>query len=246
MARVSVRALHHYDEIGLLVPSGRSTAGYRLYTDRDLERLQEILFFRELGFALEEIKRLLSDKNVDRKTLLLAQKNDLVQKASRLHSVVALIDRTLDAMTKGKAMSDQELFDGFAGPDAIARDEEAKARWGDTDSYKESARRTRLYTKDDWAAMRDESEAITQGFANLLAGGVSPQDERAIALAERARLHIDRWFYPCSPSMHVTLGEMYVQDPRFAQNYDRHAPGLAQFVCEAIRANDDSARRARF
>src|SRR5579872_1874814 len=96
IARVSVRTLHHYDEIGLLKPSGRSRSSYRLYTGGDLERLQQILFFRELGFALEDIARIVRDPAFDRREALVAQRAMLVEKGERLRTMVALVDKTLD------------------------------------------------------------------------------------------------------------------------------------------------------
>src|SRR5580698_8782932 len=136
LARISVRALHHYDEIGLLEPSGRTEAGYRLYTDRDVERLQQVLFFRELGFALEDVARILRDPHFDRRQALIAQRAMLVEKGERLKSMVALVDRTLDSLGKGIVMSTEELFDGNFNPGAY--EEEAKQRWGKTDTYAES------------------------------------------------------------------------------------------------------------
>jgi len=235
LARLSVRALHHYDEIGLLKPSGRTESGYRLYTDRDIERLQQVLFFRELGFALEDVSRILRDPHFDRRQALIAQRAMLVEKGERLQAMVALVDRTLDSLGKGIVMSAEELFEGNFNPGAY--EEEAKQRWGKTDSYAESQKRTKGYTKEDWQKVRAEADAITGELAELFASGAPPADLRALDLVEKHRLHIDRWFYPCSRAMHVSLGEMYVSDPRFAEHYDKRKPGLAQFVCDAIRAN---------
>jgi DNA-binding transcriptional MerR regulator len=240
LARVSVRTLHHYDEIGLLEPSGRTESGYRLYTSRDLERLQQVLFFRELGFALEDVTRILRDPAFDRKQALIAQRAMLVEKGKRLEAMVALVDRTLESLEKGQVMDAEQIFEGDFQPGAY--EEEVKERWGRTDSYAESKRRTSRYTKDDWQRMRQEAEAIAQELADAFGAGVRAKDARATDLAERHREHIDRWFYPCSREMHVGLGEMYVADPRFAEHYDRRKPGLSQFVCDAIKAN---AKRAR-
>jgi DNA-binding transcriptional MerR regulator len=237
LAHISVRALHHYDEIGLLAPSGRSQAGYRLYTDRDLERLQQVLFFRELGFALEDIRRILSDPGFDRKKALVAQRALLVEKAERFGAMVALVDKALDALKKGNIMDKNEMFEGLG-----EYEQEAKTRWGGSAEYTESARRTKRYTKEDWKTIRAEWDATLEGFAQALAAGVAPTDPHAMDAAERARLHIDRWFYPCSHEMHAALGGMYVTDARFADNYERKAAGLAQFVCDAIRANAARAR----
>jgi DNA-binding transcriptional MerR regulator len=235
LTRISVRALHHYDEIGLLAPSGRTESGYRLYTDKDIERLQQVLFFRELGFALEDVARILRDPHFDRRQALIAQRTMLVEKGERLRSLVALIDRTLDSLGKGIDMSAEELFDGEFQP--AAYEEEAQARWGKTEAYAESKRRTKGYTKEDWNQIRRETDEVIAKLAELFASGAPPTDPRALDLAEEHRLQIDRWFYPCSRAVHRGLGEMYVSDPRFSAVYDARKPGLAQFVCEAIRAN---------
>src|SRR4051812_29152036 len=147
VARVSVRALHHYDEIGLIKPSGRSGSGYRLYTDLDLERLQQVLFFRELGFPLEEILRLLADPSFDRRSALLAQRTRLAENAERASALLRLIDKTIETMQKGESMKPEEMFDGFK---PVQYEEEAKARWGNTSAHAESLRRTKLYSPEDW------------------------------------------------------------------------------------------------
>jgi DNA-binding transcriptional MerR regulator len=154
LARVSVRALHHYDEIGLLAPSGRTQAGYRLYTDGDIELLQQVLFFRELGFVLDDVARILRDPRFDRRQALLAQRAMLVEKGARLEAMVALVDRTLESLGKGIVMSAEEMFDGDFNPGAY--EEEARARWGKTDAYAESKKRTKGYTKEDWQRARAE------------------------------------------------------------------------------------------
>jgi DNA-binding transcriptional MerR regulator len=237
LARTSVRTLHHYDEIGLLRPSGRSRSSYRLYTGQDLERLQQILFFRELGFSLEDIGRILKDPSFDRREALVAQRALLVEKGERLRAMVTLIDETLDGMERGAAMKPEEMFEVFGDFDAKAHEEEVARRWGKTEAYAESARRTKRYTKEDWTAIRDEMNAIHAAFAEAMASGAKPTDVTVMDVAERARRHIDARFYPCSPAMHVALGQMYVSDPRFTESYERIRPGLAQFVCDAIRAN---------
>ncbi len=136
-------------------------------------------------------------------------------------------------------MSDEELFDGL---DPIARNEaefgaEVRNRWGDTDAYAESSRRAKAYTAQDWDAIKAEGEAVESALAELMRTGVPAEDAAAMDLAERARLHIDRWFYPCSHEMHAGLGDMYVADPRFAAHYDTRAPGLAAYFRDAIVAN---------
>lgn len=116
-------------------------------------------------------------------------------------------------------------------------EDEARERWGDTDAYRESARRTRGYSDADWARIKAESEEVESAFARAMAGGEAPDGDEAMGLAERARRHIHDNFYSCSPAMHVGLAEMYTADPRFRAHYDDRAPGLADYVAAAIRAN---------
>jgi DNA-binding transcriptional MerR regulator len=234
MTRVSVRALHHYDEIGLVRPSSRTDAGYRLYTAGDLERLQQVLFYRALGFALAEIARLLSDPDLDRRRVLMVQRELIVKRAEEAHTLVSLIDRTIAALDGGDAMTHEQLFDGF---DPSAYEDEVQQRWGGTREYEESARRTRAHTKEDWKAIEAESGAISETLAAAMDAGVPASDPKAMDAAERHRQHISRWFYPCSYEVHVGLGEMYVADSRFAASYERVRPGLTQYVRDAIRAN---------
>ena len=234
LARLSVRALHHYDEIGLLVPSARTDAGYRLYGEADLERLQQILFFRELAFPLEEIRRILDDPAFDRREALRMQRAMLEERASHASALIAAVDRALQALEGGGPLKHEEMFDAF---DPSRYEDEVRERWGDTEGYRESANRTKAYTKQDWQAIRAESEEISRALAAQMEAGAPAGGEAAMELAERHRLHIDRRFYPCSHAKHRGLGEMYVEDPRFRETYDRVRAGLAVYVRDAIRAN---------
>jgi hypothetical protein len=119
---------------------------------------------------------------------------------------------------------------------------EARERWGDTEAYRESSRRTRNYSEDDWATIKAQAEAIEAGFAAALEAGDPPDGERAVGLAEQARLHIDRWFYPCNTEMHASLAKMYTADPRFRAHYEDRTSGLAEYVSAAIRANSGRRR----
>ena len=237
LAGVSVRTLHHYDAVGLLVPSRRSGAGYRLYDDADLERLQEVLFFRELGLPLDDIAALLAGGAFDREAALELQREMLAKRAARLQAMIASIDRTLDAQRKGRQMDKEELFEVFGDFDPAEYEDEVKDRWGDTDAYKESARRTARYTKPDWERFKAESEQLGADTARLMDEGVPADDPRAMDLAEQARLQIDTWFYPCSHAMHVNLAEMYIADPRFTATYEKIHAGMAQYWHDAILAN---------
>jgi len=136
-----------------------------------------------------------------------------------------------------KEMSQEEitaLFDGF---DPSQYEDEAEKRWGETDAYKESARRTRQYTKADWERYKAEADAIMTEAAKLFLSGAAADGEEAMSVAERHRLSIDRWFYPCGPKMHAALADLYDADTRFAENIDKHAQGLTPWWSSAIRAN---------
>ncbi len=238
LAHVTVRTLHHYDEIGLLSPSDRTEAGYRLYERAELERLHQILLYRELGFGLDAIGEMLDQPALDRRAMLRAQRDLLAEKVRNTEAVMRALDRTLETLDGGGAeMSADEMFEGFEDFDHAQYAEETKERWGETDAYRESMRRAKSYGKADWARMKREQDAIEADMAAVMAGGASPTSPEAMDVAERARQLIDRWFYPCSPRMHVGLADMYVADPRFTKHYEDRARGLAEYHAAAIRAN---------
>lgn len=241
LSGVSVRALHHYDAVGLLVPAKRSNAGYRLYTDDDLLRLQQILIGRELGLGLEEIRRSLDDPAYDRRQALLEQRSALRRRAEAAGTMIRAIDAALAVLggaaaeaKEGSEVDMKKIFDGF---DPGEHEEEARQRWGGTEAYKVSMQRTKAYTEEDWRRMRAEQEAIYSDAFAALQAGKRPEDPDAIAVAERHRESIDKWFYPCTRQMHLGLAELYEADARFAQSIDKHGEGLAPFLIAAIRAN---------
>jgi MerR family transcriptional regulator, thiopeptide resistance regulator len=237
MAGVTVRTLHHYDEIGLLTPSGRSEAGYRRYSDADLERLQRILFYRELGFGLDQIAEALTDGAADASAHLRRQHAMLLDRIGRLQRMASAVEKALEARSMGINLTPEERLEVFGdfNPDDYAA--EVEDRWGDTDAYRESARRTASYTKADWEAIKAEGQAATEQLAAAMRAGKPADSPEAMDGAEAHRLQIDRWFYQCSREMHVALGEMYLADARFTATYEKVAPGLAQYVHDAIKAN---------
>lgn len=117
---------------------------------------------------------------------------------------------------------------------------EARERWGDTPSYRESARRTAAYREVDWVELTAERDAIEADFAAAMLAGLPAASPTSRLLSERHRRHIDRWFYPCSHEMQYSLAEMYISDERFTRHYDDIAPGLAQYVHDAIAANSNA------
>jgi len=234
LANVTVRTLHHYDTIGLLTPSGRTEAGYRLYREQDLLRLHQIVLGRELGLSLERIRQMLDDPELDRKQVLLEQREQLVERASRTGAMIRSIDVALAALKGDKEMNANELFDGF---DPAEHADEAKERWGNGPAFAEASRRTRRYTKEDWARIKQENDELMKRLASALHGGARATDVTAMDLAEEHREQIDRWYYPCSVQMHAALADMYTADARFAASFDKYGEGMATFLAEAIRAN---------
>jgi MerR family transcriptional regulator, thiopeptide resistance regulator len=233
LAGVTVRTLHHYDELGLLSPSGRSEAGYRLYAYDDLARLREILGWRALGFSLTEIASLLDDPGHDRGAALERQRELIEREIDRLGALAAAVDAAIAAHVNGTRLEVATMFEGF---DASEYEDEARERWGDTEAYRESARRTARYGEAEWAEIRGEAEEIVRGLVALMRAGEPASGPAAQGLAERHREHISRWFYPCSPQMHRGLARMYIADERFTETYERQAEGLAAYFHDAIVA----------
>ena len=241
---LTVRTLHHYDEIGLLVPSERTSAGYRLYDGKDLTRLQHVVVYRRLGFALEEIALLLDDPTADVGEHLRRQREAVMSRLDEMRELVTAIDRALEKEMSGIKLSkeeQQELFgDGFSDEYAV----EAEERWGETEAWKQSQRRTSKYTKEDWVQIKAEMDATNAAFVSAMVGGEPAAGERAMNAAEQHRLHIHDRFYDLTPEFHRGLGDMYLEDPRFTKTYEDVVPGLAQYVRDAIHANADRAASA--
>jgi MerR family transcriptional regulator, thiopeptide resistance regulator len=237
LSGVTIRTLHHYDEVGLLSPGGRSAVGYRIYEDRDLERLQRILFYRELGFTLDEILTIVDDPRTDALGHLRRQRGLLNERIERLSAMVDAIDYEMEARTMDIPLTPEERLEVFGEfrPEDYA--EEAEQRWGQTAAYKESQRRVASYKREDWQRLKAEEKEIRARLAAALESGLAPDSEEAMAAAEAHRQHINRWFYECDYEIHRRLTEMYVSDERFRSNYDTQTPGLAVFIRDAAHAN---------
>ena len=242
LAGVTVRTLHHYDEIGLLSPSDRSEAGYRRYDDADLDRLQRILFYRELGFGLDDIRSVITDGGADASAHLRRQHAMLLDRIRRLERMAAAVEKALEARTMGINLTPEERFEVFGDFDPDQHAAEVEERWGDTDAYRESQRRASRYSKADWERMRAESAKPVNRLVAAMRAGQPADSTEAMEAAEQHRRHISDWFYECTTEIHVGLAEMYVADPRFTATYEKVAPGLAQYLHDAIKAN--AARQA--
>ena len=226
---ISVRALHYYDKIGLLKPSQTTSAGYRLYDGKALGRLQQILFFRELDFPLKEIRSILASPSFNAREALQSHRSMLILERDRLDGLIRLADQTL----KGEnAMSFEEFDHSRIDEERRKYAEEAKERWGKTDAYRESERRTAAYTKTDWSRVNLEAEKLYHAFAENLTK--QPDDPSVQSLVRQWQEYITRNFYCCTDEILAGLGQMYAGDPRFTKSIDRNGEGLANFMSRAI------------
>lgn len=233
---VSVRTLHHYDHIGVVVPSVRTPAGYRGYTDADVERLHLVLVYRSIGLGLNEIRTLLDADNSDVLEHLQRQHTLLLEQADQLQHTIKAVEELMSAHRNGIQLTAEEQTEIFGSPVYDEHAAETEQRWGDTDAYRQSQQRAAQMSKRDWIDVKEESDALLQALAQAKRDGVTPGSPKADALANRHRASIER-FYDCSDEMHVCLAEMYLADERFTRNYDDAEPGLAQFVHDIIVAN---------
>ncbi len=234
LAGVSVRTLHYYDEVGLLKPTKIEKNGYRQYGQNEFLRLQQILFFRELDFSIEDIKRIMNSPGFDMKRALLDHRAMIELKKKRLSGLVKTIDKTLIKLEKDKPMDEQDLketYDTF-GEDTVKKyAEEVKQRWGHTEAYKTSMERYAKLTKVDIEKYKTGADIFMKKAAEVSAhGALSPEFQEIIAQ------HFDalRTWYEPNFEMYRGMAKMYVDDPRFEAYYEKYKPGLAKIFSEGM------------
>ncbi|MEU1469981.1 MerR family transcriptional regulator [Streptomyces sp. NPDC005761] len=240
-AGVTVRTLHHYDKAGLLSPSDRSHAGYRLYGEADLVRLQQILFYRELGFPLDEIAAIFKDPQANPLERLRERQRQLSEEIARLQRLAEVAERAIEVQKTGVSLTPQERFEVFG---EIAFDlsyaTEAELKWAHSEGQREAMARATAHTKEDWRRLMGEAAAWRAELLAAFDEGEPSNGERAMDLAEEHRLHISRWFTSCPPDMHRRIADDFVADPRaFAMVVppSQQRPGLAAYACKAVHAN---------
>ncbi|WP_374999559.1 MerR family transcriptional regulator [Aeromicrobium sp. CTD01-1L150] len=237
LAGVTVRTLHHYGDVGLLEPSGRSAAGYRLYDADDVDRLTRILYYRDLGFGLDDVAALL-DGDTDTVEHLRHQHRLLTERLERVRAMVTSVEREMEAHMSGIRLTPQEQLEVFGETWDPAYQAEAEERWGDTPAWEQSQERVAHYTKQDWIEVKAETDALVADAVAAFEAGVQPGSDRADAVAERHRANLNR-FYDADHSLQRQVAALFTEDERFAAEYDRHAPGLARWLREVIEANAD-------
>lgn len=229
MSGVSIRTLHYYDEIGLLKPAKISDTGYRFYNNDSIEKLQQILLFKELQFPLEEIKEIIDNPDYDKTRALAMHKELLTLKRNRLTGLIKLTDKLIE----GGCISMKEFEHSAFDKAKDKYQKEVKQRWGDTKAYKVSEKKYASYNKDDLARIEAQGNEIFKGFAELR--GNNSNDESVFALVKRWQEHISKNFYPCSDEILASLGEMYITDERFKANIDAFGEGTAELMSKAIK-----------
>jgi DNA-binding transcriptional MerR regulator len=233
---VSVKTLHHWDAVGLVRPSGRTPAGYRVYAADDIARVHRVLVYRELGFPLAEIARILDDPSADARDHLRRQRAELERRAGRLREMARAVDRMLEALDAGMRLTPEEQVEIFGADWRPERVEEARDRWGGTAQWAQYAERAARMTPRDWKDVAARTEALNADLAAACRAGVAPGSAEANALAERHRALLGTYF-DCTHAMHACLGRMFAGDPGFAAYFDGVEPGLTAWLRDAIFAN---------
>ncbi|BCL13038.1 MerR family transcriptional regulator [Micromonospora sagamiensis] len=233
---VTVRALHHWDDVGLARPSLRTTGGYRLYTAGDLERLHRIVVYREIGLGLDRIRAILNDPTEDVPAALRAQRAQVAERIDRLRQLDAGLDRMIAAHERGLLLDAEEqttIFGPTWNPDWPAQ---ARRRYGDTTQWQQYAERSASRGPQQWQAVADTVAALDRALADAVAAGVEPGSPEANRLVERHRTVFASYF-PLTRQMQVCLGRTYEADPGFAAHYDGIHPGLATWLRRSIDAS---------
>ncbi|WP_431985658.1 MerR family transcriptional regulator [Streptomyces griseoflavus] len=244
-AGVTVRTLHHYDKAGLLSPGESSPAGYRLYGDADLVRLQQILFYRELGFSLDDIAGIFKDPQANALEYLRTRQRQLEEEITRLRRLSEVAQRAIEVQRTGVPMTPQERFEVFGEITFdLSYATEAELKWARSAGQREAMERADAHTKEDWRRLMGEAAAWRAELLTAFDQGEPSDGERAMDLAEEHRLHISRWFTACPSDMHRRIADDFAADPRafaLVVPASQQRPGLAAYLCEAVHAN--AARR---
>lgn len=234
IAGVSVRTLHYYDQVGLLKPATIQKNGYRLYGEREALLLQQILFFRELDFSVEEMKRIVTASDFDVRRALQDQRTMLEMKKKRLSKLLKTIDQTIDKLEQSRPMDEQDLkevYDAFGEETVKQYADEVKQRWGHTEAYKQSMERASKMTKADMEKYKHDADIFMKKVAETMdTGATSPEFQALIAQHFHS---LSTWYEP-NFEMYRGLAKMYVDDPRFTAYYGTYRPGLAKVFSEGM------------
>lgn len=238
LSGVTVRTLQYYDQIGLLVPSEVTDVGYRIYHEEDLDRLQQILFFRELEFPLKEIRDIMNNPKYDRTEALRNHKSLLLEKRNRMDQLIRLVEERLGGQ---QDMSFKEFSMESIESQKKQYADEVRSRWGDSDAYTEYEKKTRGYSKEDWNSTIQAGDSIMGEFAKHR--DLPPENEAVQELVARWQAFITAHYYECTKEILAGLGNMYVCDERFRENIDKHGEGTAELMSKAIEIYCERCQR---
>lgn len=231
LSGTSVRTLHYYDEIGLLKPSYVEENGYRYYEAKELLKLQQILFFKELDFSLEDIMKIIQSPGFETLEALKDQQKLLESEQKRILKLLISIEKTIKTLKGGGNMKTDDMFEPFTDAELYELKEEAKQKWGKTDAYKQSVERTKGWKKEDYDRIKAQNIALARKLALAMDMDMKSAEVQSLIDEHYASITI---FYDCSHDFYNNLGKMYVADARFTQYYDRFRPGLARWLQQAI------------
>lgn len=233
---LTVRTLHHWDEVDLAAPSHRSHSGYRLYNDGDLQKLKRILIYRELGLELEQIRKILQQSTVDVHTALRDQHHALIQKINRLSQLRDDVDAMVATFDHGITLSENEQRRVFGPGWDPQWPTEARQKYGDSAQWRYYAERAAHRSPEQWSTISAANQDFEQALIDAVADDTKPGGPRANALVEQHRAVFSSYF-PLSRQMQVCLGRMYEQSPDYAAHYDHLRPGLASILRAYIEAS---------
>lgn len=233
---VTVRTLHHWDEIGLATPSLRSTAGYRSYTDDDLLRLQRIVAYREAGLGLEAIREVVDDATAEIGETLRVQRSQLAERMRELAHLDHRLERLIEAHERGILLDDEEQRELFGADWDPSHARQARREWGGSLQWAQFAERAASRDREGWRLLHESMSAVQRDLGDALSRGVEPWSDEANRLVERHR-QVFSHFFPLSREMQVCLGRMFESDAGFAAHYDGIRPGLAAWFRQIIDAS---------
>ena len=230
LAGVSVRTLHYYDEVGLLKPESRSQSGYRRYGEEAAVRLQQIMFFRELGFGLDDIKKIVSRPDFDIVEALQSHRSLLMKKAERISELLATVDKTIKKLKGETKMQMKEYYQGFSNEQIEKYREEVRQRWGEK-TLQDSDERVVKMGKNKFSALQAESERIFQSISDSMDKGHDSNEVQSLVAEWRQWLEN---FHHYSDEEVAGLGQTYSQHPEFAANFRKTHQELPEFLTKAI------------
>lgn len=236
LAGISTRTLRYYDEIGLLKPTRINSSGYRIYGSDEVDRLQQILFYRELGVNLDSIKEIITSSTFDEATALKEHRNKLLEKREQLDMLITNVDKSIQLRERSITMADQEKFEGFKQENVDNNEDkygkEIRGLYGDNTVDKSNAKVKGMSQKQYTEVTNLEQQVLDNLKAAMETG--DPAGELAQKTADLHRQWISYYWDQYSKEAHAGLAEMYVADERFSAYYDKIQPGASVFLRDAI------------